>query len=329
MFENKVILITGGSGSWGQELTRKLLPHRPKEIRIFSRNRRAQLQMKMRFGEQTALQYTIGDVRDASAVREACAGVDYVFHLAALKHVPICEWQPEEAIKTNIHGTENVIAASIAHKVKKVIDISTDKAADPINFYGMTKSIGEKLMVKSNDSNSATKFVCIRGGNVLGSNGSVVPFFMKQITEGQDVTLTSMAMTRFFLTLSEAIDLVLMAAQETIGGETFVMRMNACKIVDLIDVLIRNLADKPVRIKDIGIRPGEKTHEVLVTRDESLRTYRYNEHYFIILPNQAAPALTSRYGGLPKVTFEQYASDDNLMTGDEIEQMLRHGGFIG
>ena len=207
MYEGKTILVTGGTGSWGQELTKKLLAQSPKEIRIFSRNEFLQVNMKRLFDHHEALKFVIGDVRDYQSVNDAMQNVDYVFHLAALKHVPVCEFQPGEALKTNVSGTENIIRASISNRVKKVIDVSTDKAVEPVNFYGMTKSFGEKLMIRANDNSDSTRFVCIRGGNVLGTNGSVVPIFKKQILENKDVTLTSKAMTRFFLSVSEAIDL--------------------------------------------------------------------------------------------------------------------------
>jgi UDP-N-acetylglucosamine 4,6-dehydratase len=328
MFEGRRILITGGTGSWGQELTRKLLQCNPKEIRIFSRNEHAQVNMQRNFPDHPSLKFIIGDVRDYQAVLEACNGMDYVFHLAALKHVPICEFQPEEALKTNVMGTENVIRASIKQGVRKVIDVSTDKAVDPINFYGMTKAFGEKLMIRANERSETTRFVCIRGGNVLGTNGSVVPFFKKQILEGKTITLTSKEMTRFFLTISEAIELLLKAAQVAIGGETFVMKMNACRILDLADVLKNGLTTKSISIKEIGIRPGEKLHEVLVSNYESIHTYQYNDQYFVILPSHPSPILYDHYKSLEQVTFQRYQSNSSLMSQEEIEQMLRKGGFL-
>ncbi|MNI42275.1 UDP-N-acetylglucosamine 4,6-dehydratase [compost metagenome] len=284
--------------------------------------------MQRTFHKHTSLRFIIGDVRDEQALDEACKDVDYVFHLAALKHVPVCESQPDEALKTNVKGTENVIRASIRNGVKKVIDVSTDKAVDPINFYGMTKSFGEKLVLRANELSDVTRFVCIRGGNVLGTNGSVVPFFKSCILRGDDIPLTSKEMTRFFLTLSEAIDLLLYAARVTIGGETFVMKMNACRIIDVANVLMTNLTDRPLAVKEVGIRPGEKVHEVLVSEHESPYTYQYNEQYYVILPSNASVTLTNQYKDLPKSTFVQYASNDTLMTPLEIENMLKQGGFL-
>ncbi|WP_138755429.1 polysaccharide biosynthesis protein [Paenibacillus sinopodophylli] len=327
MFSNKTILITGGTGSWGQELTRNLLGADPKEIRIFSRNEFTQVDLKRKFNSPK-LNFMIGDVRDYDAVHEACQGVDYVFHLAALKHVPICEYQPYEALKTNVLGTQNIIRASIAQGVDKVIDVSTDKAVDPINFYGMTKAIGEKIIIKANDLSEKTRFVCIRGGNVLGTNGSVVPLFKQQIIDGQELTLTDMDMTRFFLTVPEAIQLLLKATAVAVGGETFVMKMPACKIIDLIQVLKNVFGGANLPVKDIGIRPGEKLHEVLISTSESPYSYKYDEQYYVILPSHPSDQLYNHYKHLPKVTFPYFQSDQDLMSYDEIERLLKKGKFI-
>ncbi|TWE00956.1 polysaccharide biosynthesis protein [Neobacillus bataviensis] len=328
MFENKKILITGGSGSWGNELTKQLLLKNPEEIRIFSRNEFNQVTMQRKFNNHPSLKFIIGDVRDYAALEKACEGIDYLFHLAALKHVPICEYQPEEAMKTNVTGTENVIKASIANKVKKVIDVSTDKAVEPINFYGMTKSLGEKLMLKANGESNHTEFVCIRGGNVLGTNGSVVPLFKKMIEDGDDITITLKEMTRYFLTVGEAIELLLKATEETIGGEIYVMKMKACKILDLAEVMIEELATKPVTIKEIGIRPGEKLHEVLVAAHETPFTLQYDSQYYVILPSNPSQNLINKYKRYEKVNFTRYQSNDLLMPKTEIAEMLRLGGFI-
>ncbi|QHZ45152.1 MULTISPECIES: polysaccharide biosynthesis protein [unclassified Bacillus (in: firmicutes)] len=328
MFKNTRILLTGGTGSWGTELTKKLLPYQPKEIRIFSRNEFTQISMQREFDHHPSIKFLIGDVRDYPALEEASKDVDYIFHLAALKHVPICEDQPEEALKTNVIGTQNVIRAAIANKVKKVIDVSTDKAADPVNFYGMTKSLGERLMIRANDYSEDTDFVCIRGGNVLGTNGSVVPLFKSLIMKGQDLTLTSKEMTRFFLTVGEAIDLLLKASKEAIGGEIFVMKMKACNILDLAEVLIEELASSPIGIKEIGIRPGEKLHEVLVSNHEAPFTYLYDAQYYVILPSHPSEKLIRRYRKFTKADFQKFQSNDLLMTKPEIADMLRKGGFL-
>ncbi|WP_269409534.1 polysaccharide biosynthesis protein [Lentibacillus daqui] len=328
MFQNTIILITGGTGSWGHELVKKLLPLQPKEIRIFSRNEFAQVKMKRAFSDNPYLKFVIGDVRDFEAVNEAVKNVDYIFHLSALKHVPICEDQPSEALKTNVYGTQNIIKASLNQKVKKVIDVSTDKAVEPINFYGLTKAIGEKLIIQANQLSSHTHFVCIRGGNVIGTNGSVIPFFQEQIANHHTVPLTSREMTRFFLTVSQAIDLLLYASEQAIGGEIFVMKMKACRIIDLIYVLERHFAVKDIVINEIGIRPGEKLHEMLVSNAESRNTYKFDKNYYVILPDNASEEVKRRYGNLPKVIFKRYQSNDELMTYSEIEQILMKANFI-
>ncbi|WP_152657829.1 polysaccharide biosynthesis protein [Oceanobacillus sp. CFH 90083] len=328
MFQNTTILITGGTGSWGHELVKKLISFQPKEIRIFSRNEFAQVKMKRLFSDNACLKFIIGDVRDFEAVDEAAQNVDYLFHLSALKHVPICEEQPSEALKTNVHGTENIIKASLKQKVKKVIDVSTDKAVEPINFYGMTKAIGEKLIIQANQLSTHTRFVCVRGGNVIGTNGSVIPFFKEQITTSHEVPLTSREMTRFFLTVSQAIELLIHASEKAIGGEVFVMKMEACRIVDLIDVLEKHFAEKKVNINEVGIRPGEKLHEVLVSNAESRNAYQFDENYYVILPANASEEIKKRYKNLPKVAFKQYQSNDELMSSSEIEQILRKANVI-
>ncbi|UOY87227.1 polysaccharide biosynthesis protein [Bacillus glycinifermentans] len=327
MFKNARILITGGTGSWGTELTKKLLLYKPKEIRIFSRNEFTQIGMQREFNHHPSLTFIIGDVRDYLSLESACQDIDYIFHLAALKHVPICEEQPDEALKTNVVGTQNVIRAALAHRVKKVIDVSTDKAADPVNFYGMTKALGERLMIRANDYSGHTDFVCIRGGNVLGTNGSVVPLFKRFIQKGEDLTLTSKEMTRFFLTVGEAIDLLLKASEEALGGEIFVMKMKACNILDLAEVLIEQMGSS-VGIKEIGIRPGEKLHEVLVSDHEVPYTYLFDSEHYVILPSHPSEKLARHYRTYPKATFEKYQSNDLLMTKPEIAELLREGGFI-
>ncbi|CAM4332383.1 polysaccharide biosynthesis protein [Paenibacillus tarimensis] len=326
MFNNQRILVTGGTGSWGYELIRQLLPQNPKEIIVFSRNESSQVAMSRTF-EDARLSFCIGDIRDREAMIKACEGVDYVFHLAALKHVPVCEDQPYEALKTNVIGTQNVIEAAIAGKVKRVIYISTDKAANPSNFYGMTKAIGEKLIVYANLLKTSTKFVCVRGGNVLGTNGSVIHLFMDQIREKQEVRITDMRMTRFFLTLEDAIRLLFKASEESAGGEIFVMAMPTCKISDLAEVLMDSLGRK-VAMVETGIRPGEKIHEILLTDYESQTTVVYDNNYLVILPTLDIPGLRERYKNCPQVKFDSYSSADSLMTKDEIKAMLVSGGFL-
>lgn len=329
MYDLATILITGGTGSWGQTLTKRLIKSDVKEIRIFSRNELAQVNMRREVNDPR-IKYIIGDIRDKEAVMEAMKGVDYVFHLAALKHVPICENQPMEAILTNVNGTENIIKAAINNDVKKVIDVSTDKAVSPHNLYGMTKAIGEKLITNANLLSDKTKFVCIRAGNVMGSNGSVIPYFINQIKTSNEVTLTDINMTRYFMTLDEAIDLLIKASKESYGGEILVMNMPACKIVDLAKVLIDEYGNKETRIREIGIRPGEKIHEELVSKFESINTYKLSKNYYLILPdnNEMLKVYYSHIDINDKVGFEVFNSNQLLMNKDEIRNKLVEGKFI-
>ncbi|MCR8645194.1 polysaccharide biosynthesis protein [Paenibacillus sp. N1-5-1-14] len=327
MFRNKRILVTGGTGSWGYELIRQILPQNPKEIIVFSRNESAQVAMKRAF-EDERLSFCIGDIRDREALISACQDVDYVYHLAALKHVPVCEDQPYEALKTNVHGTQNVIDAAIENRVKKVIYISTDKAANPSNFYGMTKAIGEKLIVHANLLRTETKFVCVRGGNVLGTNGSVIHLFLKQIQEKNQIGITDKNMTRFFLTLQDAISLLFKASEDSLGGEIFVMTMPTCKIMDLADVLIDSMGKSNVEIIEFGIRPGEKIHEILLTEFESLSTVVYDDQYLVILPTLDIPGLKAAYAQYPMVQVNSFCSSQSLMTKEQIKLMLIKGGFL-
>ncbi|MBA2873401.1 polysaccharide biosynthesis protein [Thermaerobacillus caldiproteolyticus] len=326
MFNNEVILVTGGTGSWGHELILQLLSLDPKKIIVFSRNEASQVQMR-RVIEDPRLSFCIGDIRDREALVKAFEGVDYVFHLAALKHVPVCEEQPLEALKTNVIGTQNVIEAAIENGVKKVINISTDKAADPINFYGMTKAIGEKLIVYANQLSSDTKFISIRSGNILGSNGSVLHLFINQIKK-KEIRITDKRMTRFFLTPQKAIQLLLKAANEGKGGEIFVMRSSACRILDLAEVLIEASGEKDVSIVEYGARPGEKLHEVLISDHESQNTVVYDEDFLIVLPEINIPGLKQAYSAHLPVKKGTYCSSDLLITKEEIKQLLIEGGFL-
>ncbi|MEK8131263.1 polysaccharide biosynthesis protein [Paenibacillus filicis] len=327
MFKGSTILVTGGTGSWGQELVSQLLEYDPKSLIIFSRNESTQVAMKRQYND-SRLQFCIGDVRDKEALIMATRGVDYVFHLAALKHVPVCEDQPYEALKTNIVGTQHVIEASMENKVKKVINISTDKAANPSNFYGMTKAIGEKLIIYANLLRSDTTFVCVRGGNVLGTNGSVIHLFKKQIEENGRVGITHKEMTRFFLTVEEAIALLLKAAIEGVGGEIFIMKMPTCKISDLAEVLADHAGVAKLDFEELGVRPGEKLHEILYTEFEAQNSVIFDEDYVVVLPTVDTPRLKEAYGHCRRVGDDEYSSAYSLMNKEQIHQMLRKGGFL-
>ena len=328
MFKDKIILVTGGTGSWGHELVKQLLSFNPKEIRILSRNESKQFTMKQEFDNNSKLNFLIGDIKEKESLIECCQNVDYIFHLAALKHVPVCEDQPVEALKTNINGTKNVIDAAIECKVHKVVYISTDKASNPINFYGMTKAMGERLIIHANTLTTKTKFVCIRGGNVLGTNGSVIHVFKNQIEERGKIGITDMAMTRFFLAIEDAIKLVFKAVSESIGGEIFVMKMPSCKIIDLATVLIEASNKKNIGLETIGIRPGEKIHELLISSYESTNTISYDDKYFVILPSVPPKHLQDHYSQYRPINLPNYNSSKGLMTKKEISEMLKKGGFI-
>ena len=321
-FKDKIILITGGTGSWGQELTKQLLQFDVKQIKILARNEYNQVSMKRKFNDPR-LKIEIGNVRDYGKLKFACKGVNYVFHLSALKHVPICEEFPYEAIKTNINGTRNIIRASIDNEVEIVVDVSSDKAVLPINTYGMTKAIGEKLILNGANLGSKTKFMVIRGGNVIGTNGSVIPFWIDQLKKAPKITLTDKRMTRYFLTLPEAIKLLFVAMKSDINGGLFVMKMPCCKIIDLAKVVIDNYSTENVtEIEEIGIRPGEKIDEVLISKHESPKAYEYGDNYYLISTD---PSIAKKY---KKITLEEYNSFQRLMTKTEIKELLKRGGYL-
>ena len=281
MFDNKSILITGGTGSFGKKYVETLLKyHNPKKIIIYSRDELKQFEMQQVFNHP-CMRYFIGDVRDKERLTQAMNGVDYVIHGAALKHVPAAEYNPTECIKTNINGAENVISAAIANNVIKVIALSTDKAANPINLYGATKLASDKLFVAANNMTGGYKtcFSVVRYGNVVGSRGSVVPFFEKLIKDGSDhLPITHMGMTRFWITLQQGVDFVLKNFSRMYGGEIFVPKIPSIKITDLASAMAPHLPQKIV-----GIRPGEKLHEVMCPGEICYSTFEFTDH-FVIAP---------------------------------------------
>lgn len=281
MFDNKNILITGGTGSFGKKYTKVLLQnYKPNKIIIYSRDELKQYEMAQEY-TNSCMRYFIGDVRDAERLKKAMKGVDYVIHAAALKHVPIAEYNPMECIKTNINGAQNVIDASIENKVKKIIALSTDKAANPVNLYGATKLASDKLFVAANNlvGDQETKFSVVRYGNVIGSRGSVVPFFQKLIDNGEtELPITDEKMTRFLITLEDGVNFVLKNFERMQGGEIFVPKIPSMKIIDLAKAMAPTLKHKL-----IGIRPGEKLHEIMCPADDSHLTYEFEDH-FVIAP---------------------------------------------
>lgn len=279
MFNEKSILITGGTGSFGRLFVETILKrYQPKRFIIYSRDELKQFEMQQIFN-QPCMRYFIGDVRDLSRLQLAMKGVDYVIHAAALKQVPAAEYNPMECIKTNVHGADNVIQASIANNVKKVIALSTDKAANPINLYGATKLCSDKLFVAANNitGDNETIFSVVRYGNVVGSRGSVVPFFKNLITQGvKELPVTDEHMTRFWITLPEGIEFVIKNFQRTRGGEIYIPKIPSMRIMDLV----RSIApDMPIKI--VGIRPGEKLHEVMCPKDDSHLTFEFDDHFVI------------------------------------------------
>jgi len=307
-WKNSVVLVTGGTGSFGKKFIKVMLNEiHPKKIIVFSRDELKQHEMQTSGFNQPSLRFFIGDVRDRDRLRRAMNGVDIVVHAAALKQVPACEYNPMEAIKTNIIGTSNVVEAALDAGVKKVLAISTDKAVNPINLYGATKLAAEKLVIQSNAyaAGTATRYSCVRYGNVVGSRGSVVPVFLKQ-RQGGEVTITDERMTRFWLSLEQGVRFVIKCIEQMEGGEVFVPRIPSMKVIDLA----RAIAPQ-AKVNVIGIRPGEKLHEVLISEDESRTTVEL-ETMFVVQP---AEALWFGYSWQEKGKLLQdgfrYASDNN------------------
>lgn len=285
MLNDKSILITGGTGSFGKKFAERILNEfNPKRIVIYSRDEFKQdvmnKEFKMKYPEKSKkLRFFIGDVRDKERLYRAFKGIDYVIHAAAMKQVPVCEYNPFEAIKTNIHGAQNIVDAAIDCKVKKVIALSTDKAVNPINLYGGTKLVSDKLFIAGNaySGGDGTIFSVVRYGNVAGSRGSVIPFFRALLEKGEKVLpITDYRMTRFWITLDQGVDLVFKALKESRGGETYISKIPSFKITDLAKAM-----NPDGDMKEVGIREGEKLDEIMITKDDSRMTYEYDEHYII------------------------------------------------
>src|SRR5574338_725813 len=306
-WKNQVVLITGGTGSFGKKFTQTLLKEKqPKKIIIFSRDELKQHEMQVHGFNHESLRYFIGDIRDRERLVRAMHGVDIVVHAAALKQVPTCEYNPMEAIKTNIMGTANVVEAALDAGVQKVMTISTDKAVNPVNLYGATKLAAEKLTVQSNAyaAGTATRYSCVRYGNVVGSRGSIVPLFLNQRANGT-VTITDERMTRFWLSLEQGVHFVMKCIEEMEGGEVFVPKIPSTKVVDLANAIA---PDGEIEI--IGIRPGEKLHEDLLSEDEARNTVE-REHMFIVKPPETLWERGLAYEGTPLPEGFRYSSDTN------------------
>src|SRR5688572_19402128 len=306
-WKNQVVLVTGGTGSFGKKFIKILLEEKqPRKVIIFSRDELKQYEMQTMGLNQPNLRYFIGDVRDRERLVRAMHGVDIVVHAAALKQVPACEYNPMEAIKTNINGSSNVVEAALDSGVKKVLTLSTDKAVNPVNLYGATKLAAEKLTVQSNTyaAGTATRYSCVRYGNVVGSRGSVVPLFLKQ-RAGGTVTITDERMTRFWLSLEQGVRFVMSCIDQMEGGEVFVPKIPSTKIVDLANAIVPN-----AKINIIGIRPGEKVHEVLISEDEARNTVE-REHMFIVKPPETLWERGLEYEGKSLPEGFRYSSDTN------------------
>ena len=331
--DKKRILITGGTGSLGKVLTRRILSGQlgtPQSVVVFSRDEAKQHEMRMEYlnrrsvtedvmyhNFERTLQFKIGDVRDFHSVAQALTNVDIVFNAAALKQVPACEYFPYEAVRTNIEGAENIVRAikELRLNIETVVAISTDKACKPTNVMGMTKAIQERIFLTANIDCPKTRFVAVRYGNVLASRGSVVPLFLDQIEAGGPITLTDKKMTRFLLTLDQAVDTVFEAMQFAEAGETYIPKIKAALIVDVVNALV---GKKKIEVKETGVRPGEKLHEGLVSQEESLRTISRGDYFAIksILPEVSKPVSPESF------EFDELSSEHFLMTSKEVQTFL-------
>ncbi|MDH5181580.1 MAG: UDP-N-acetylglucosamine 4,6-dehydratase (inverting) [Gammaproteobacteria bacterium] len=333
MFDDSTILITGGTGSFGKQYVRTILKHyKPKRLIVYSRDELKQYEMAQEFDQQ-CMRYFIGDVRDKERLTQAFEDVNFVIHAAALKQVPAAEYNPMECIKTNIHGAENVIHAALIRGVEKVIALSTDKAANPINLYGATKLASDKLFVAANNMTGKhhTRFAVVRYGNVVGSRGSVVPFFKKLIEEGAShLPITDDRMTRFWITLQQGVDFVLKNFQRMRGGEIFVPKIPSVKIIDLAKAMAPDLD-----IEIVGIRPGEKIHEVMCPEDDSHLTLEFEDHYVlrptITFTERGNDFTTNKLGesGVPVDIGFEYNSGENkhFLNIEEITEFNKLAGI--
>ncbi len=325
VLKNKVILLTGGTGSFGNKFTETVLKeHNPKVIRIFSRGEKKQLDMKNKFNDNR-LRFFIGDVRDERRLHRAMTGVDIVIHAAALKQVPTCEYNPIEAVRTNVDGAINVIDTAIDNGVDRVMAISTDKAVHPVNLYGATKMTAEKLFIQGNSYSGdiGTKFSCVRYGNVIGSRGSVIPLFIEQKKNGM-ITITDDKMTRFWITLDQGVKFVINCINKMNGGEIFVPKISSMKLIDLADAIAPK-AKKTV----VGIRPGEKIHEILLTEDEARHSKEF-DNYFMIEPEH--PFWDKKQLKVGKKLPEgfKYTSDNNQqwLNKGELMKIIKEAHYL-
>ncbi len=336
-YKGREVLITGGCGSIGSDIVRRLLPLQPRLIRVFDNNESGQFHLHQELQKHENIRYLIGDVRDKERVKLALRGVDIVFHAAAMKHVPMCEYNPYESVLSNVIGTQNLIEAARDQGVEVFIGISTDKVVHPINTMGAAKLLAEKLIINGSlgDYESKyyykTRFSCVRFGNVLNSDGSVIPTFKSQIAKGGPVTLTHPEMTRFFMSMAEAVDLVLQAGATTKGREIFIIKMKKLKIKDLAEGLIKRLAPlhgyRPdeIKLEVIGIRPGEKLHELLMGPEESINVIR-NDEMVVVKPTFISPTFSEQNFG---TEAWRYSSEEGPhLNQEEIIRLLEQSGGL-
>jgi UDP-N-acetylglucosamine 4,6-dehydratase/UDP-glucose 4-epimerase len=329
--KDKTVLITGGTGSLGQALTKQLLQTDVKTIRILSRNENKQVTMESQFDDKR-LRFFIGDIREISRLFKAFEGVDVIFHAAALKHVPVVEYNPFEGIKTNVIGSQNVIDACMHEKIPVATCVGTDKAVSPLNTYGATKLLMEKLFVAANpywnSEETKTKFIALRYGNVLGSSGSVVPKFIKQIREKQKITITDPNMTRFSLTMSETLDFILESTFLGKSSEVFVPKLRAYSIMDLKDALVELVGEAQEEV--ISIRPGEKLHETLINADELRYTWEFDNKYIIFSPFREINEIKAGYPGIKKLEMSDSYSSNLVekISKNELKTIIEESGLL-
>ena len=326
MFNGKKFLITGGTGSLGTALTKRLLKTDAEIIRIFSRDEWKQTQMQSSFNDNKRLRFFIGDIRDRDRLSRALEDIDIVIHAAALKHVHVAEYNPFEAVKTNVYGAANLIEACLDANVKTVIAIGTDKAFSPFNTYGATKFLMERLFISANfyKGNHDIEFACVRYGNVLGSRGSIVPLFVDQITSGKKITITDPTMTRFNITMDQALDLIMRAIKYNVGGIVLIPKLKAYRVEDMKNA-IKELLHAENEVKRIPVRPGEKYHESLISIDEIRNTYETKEDYIILQETKDKESQNLRK--IPRIRKsilkDKYSSDMvKIVTKDELKSIL-------
>lgn len=328
-YSQKSVLVSGGTGSFGNFIVRRLLDLGAKEVRVLSRDEKKQHDMRVFYRGRSNLSFVIGDVRNRERLDEAMSGIDVMFHAAALKQVPACENFPNEAIHTNVIGAQNVVDAALRNKLEAFVMVSTDKAVKPVNVMGMTKALQERIVLKGNQSklNQGTRFACVRYGNVLRSRGSVIPLFRRLLASDQRLTITDERMTRFLLTLNDAIDLVLYAAAEQKGGEIFVRKAPAARILDLAEICCEEVGKK-LEYDVIGLLPGEKLNEIMLTEEELVRTEDLGDYYKIHpwWSKSSFDHITNEYSSFDSVVDKAHILKLIARADKEFETMEMAGG---